>query len=329
MPAGAAGTDLSWAAAIPQSFEPHSFVEFHRTQLPELVERRGTLVAEDLSGAPPLAFRSGQAAFTWVASRRGVEIRDGDKDAATVVEFSERTFSDFLNELLTARGAESCGRARVVRGQLAGWQRWEPAIQSLCSGREIYGPTVWQTLVDRSGEPLDLHRQFSLDDDLGDMQHFFERAGYLHLKAVFSEDEVERYGGEIETARRRITPDDPTSWWSVTADGGNVVTRINYLGRHSSLLNDLAHELRLAKCARVAGLDLRVCDDRLDGPMVFIKNSNVVKGNGDLGWHIDPRSGEARSSALSSRSVSSSTMRIRSTDSCSFSPVRTDTQNMA
>ena len=32
---------------------------------------------------------------------------------------------------------------------------------------------------------------------------------------------------------------------------------------------------------------MRVCDDRLDGPMVFIKNANVVKGNGDLGWHVD------------------------------------------
>ena len=32
---------------------------------------------------------------------------------------------------------------------------------------------------------------------------------------------------------------------------------------------------------------MRVCNDRLDGPMVFIKNANVVKGNGDLGWHID------------------------------------------
>jgi ectoine hydroxylase-related dioxygenase (phytanoyl-CoA dioxygenase family) len=32
---------------------------------------------------------------------------------------------------------------------------------------------------------------------------------------------------------------------------------------------------------------MRVCNDRLDGPMVFVKNSNVVKGNGDLGWHVD------------------------------------------
>ena len=53
------------------------------------------------------------------------------------------------------------------------------------------------------------------------------------------------------------------------------------------MLQTLSHDPRLLRFARLAGPDLRVCDDRLDGPMVFIKNSNVVKGNGDLGWHVD------------------------------------------
>ncbi len=289
--AAVADGGLSWRSAIVRSFEPYGFVRFHREQLPALVERRGHLVAADLRGAPPLAFRCDGTTFTWVASQRGVEVREGDADAATLVELSEATFSEFLHELLTARGAENTGRARLARGELAGWQRWEPAIQSLCSGREIYGPAVSETLVDRAGAPLDLTRGFSIDDDIDDMRRFFERAGYLHLKAVFARDEVERYGAEIEFARKRVTPDDPTSWWSVTADGSDVVTRINYLARHSSLLEDLAHDPRLRQCAHIAGPGLRVCVDRLDGPMVFIKNSNVVKGNGDLVWHIDPALG--------------------------------------
>jgi hypothetical protein len=179
------------------------------------------------------------------------------------------------------------GRASLVRGSLAGWQRFEPAIQSLCEGREIYGPQVWETLVDRDGKPLDLQRRFSLDDDREEMRHFFEAAGYLHLRAVFGADEVERYGREVEHVRSKTTPGDPFSWWSVDASGREVVTRINYLGRHSAVLQALSHDPRLARFARLAGETLRVCDDRLDGPMVFIKNSNVVKGNGDLGWHVD------------------------------------------
>lgn len=289
----AADADVSWASAIVRSFEPYSFVRFHREQLPALVERRGQLVAGDLFGVQPLAFSAGGTTFTWLASERGVEIREGDADAATLVELSEETFSEFLHELLTARGAENSGQARVVRGELKGWQRWEPAIRSLCTGWEIYGPAVWQTLVDRADAPLDLHRQFSVDDDLDEMRHFFGRAGYLHLKGVFTRDEVTRYGAEVEVVRHRITRDDPTSWWSVTADGRDVITRINYLSRHSSLLEKLAHEPRLDRCASVAGRNLLVCNDRLDGPMVFIKNSNIVQGSGDLGWHIDPVLGGA------------------------------------
>jgi hypothetical protein len=107
------------------------------------------------------------------------------------------------------------------------------------------------------------------------------------VKGVFTRAEVERYRAEVEHVRAKTTPGDPFSWWSVNAAGREVVTRINYLGRHSSALQALSHDPRLLRYARLAGPDLRVCDDRLDGPMVFIKNANVVKGQGDLGWHVD------------------------------------------
>jgi len=288
MPTDAFHSGLPWVEAIARSFEPYSFADFHRVQLPALVSRNGHLVLADLRGVPPLAFRSDDGtAFTWVASGEGVRVVEGDSDAVTAVSLSEPTFSEFIHELLTATGAVRTGRAKLLRGDLAGWQRWEPAIQSLCSGREIYSAAVWRTLVDRSGAPLDLRRRFSVDDDVEEMRHFFETAGYLHLKAVFSRSEVERYAAEVEHVRAETEPGDPFSWWSINGSGREVVTRINYLGRHSSELQALSHDPRLRRFARLGGPDVRVCDDRLDGPMVFIKNADVVKGNGDLGWHVD------------------------------------------
>jgi hypothetical protein len=282
------GSGLPWVEAIAQSFEPYSFVEFHRVELPALIARNGHHVAEDLRGVPPLAFRvEGGTTFTWLADRGRLHVADGDVGAATLVELSEATFSEFLHELLTASGAVRTGRARVTRGLLSGWQRWEPAIQSLCSGRPIYTPAVRQTLVDCDGDPLDLHRAFSIDDDVEAMRHFLETAGYLHIRAVFDDEEIRRFRAEVEHCRAASVPGDPFSWWSVTAAGHEVVTRINYLGRYSTPLQELSHDPRLLRFARLAGPDVRVCDDRLDGPMVFIKNANVVKGNGDLGWHVD------------------------------------------
>ncbi len=288
MPTDNAGSGLPWVEAIARSFEPLSFDGFHRDRLPALVARNGRLIAGDLAGVPPLAFRlpAGDA-YTWIPTAHGVRIVEGDAEAETVVELDEATFSEFIHQLITAAGAAMTGRARIVRGSLPGWQRFEPAIQSLCEGREIYGPEVWKTLVDRGSKPLDLGRSFSVDDDVEELRHFFQTAGYLHLRAVFRPDEVERYGAEVEHVREKTKPGDPFSWWSVDSSGREVVTRINYLGRHSDVLQSLSHDPRLERFARLAGSTLRVCDDRLDGPMVFIKNPHVVKGNGDLGWHVD------------------------------------------
>ncbi|MBK6289054.1 MAG: phytanoyl-CoA dioxygenase family protein [Pseudomonadales bacterium] len=282
------GSALPWVEAITRAFEPYSFAEFHRTRLPALIARNGHLVRTDLRGASSLAFRSDDATtFSWIASDDGVRVVEGDAGAATVVALSERTFSEFIHELLTASGAVMTGRATLVRGELCGWKRWEPAIQSLCSGREIYTAEVRHTLLDRSGKPLELRRSFSVADDIEEMRHFLETAVYLHLKAVFGRAEVERHGAEVESARAATTPGDPFSWWSVNSAGREVVTRINYLGRHSAALRALCDDSRLLRFARLAHPGMRVCDDRLDGPMVFIKNANVVKGQGDLGWHVD------------------------------------------
>jgi hypothetical protein len=287
-----AGTELPWIDEIGRSFERHSFERFHRIELPRLISEHGHLVTDDLRGVPPLAFRADdQTTFSWVSGDDGVRVIEGDADAATLIELDERTFSDFLNELLTATGIVRTGRAVVARGTLTGWQRWEPAIQSLLSGRPIYSPAVWDTLVDGNGMPLDLRRSFSVDDPEDEMRHFFLTAGYLHVRGAFTADEVASYGAEVEHCRSRTTPDDGYSWWSVNAAGEEVVTRINYLGRNSSMLQELSHEPRLLRFAQYASADVRVCDDRLDGPMVFIKNANVVKGNGDLVWHVDDGSG--------------------------------------
>lgn len=214
------GTGLPWVEAISRSFDTYAFEDFHRRLLPDLNARYGRLVVDDLRGVDPIAFRSDRGGvYTWEPSRNGVHVVRGDVGAATVVALSEQTFSDFLHELLTASGAVRTGRAQVVRGELAGWKRWGPAIQSLCSGREVYTAAVWRTLVDADGVPLDLHRRFGPDDDASEMRRFLRTAGYLHIRGVFSPAEVERFRAEVEHVRARTTPGDPFSWWSVTPPG--------------------------------------------------------------------------------------------------------------
>lgn len=284
----AAGSELPWVEAIAASFPPYDFDTFHTVELPELSGRHGHLVLDDLAGASAIAFRRpGGTAYTWRPTAAGVEVLPGDEEAATVVELDEATFSEVLHVLLTAVGAVRTERATVSRGRLEDWQRWEPAIQTLRTGRPVYSPAIWDSLVDRDGAPLDVHRSFTLDDDRDEMHHFLATAGYLYVRGVYTAEEAATLGAEVESVRAATTPGDPYSWWSIDAAGDEIVTRINYLGRHSDVLQQHCFDERLTDLAGLAGDDLRVCDDRLDGPMVFIKHSDVVKGNGDLGWHTD------------------------------------------
>lgn len=288
MGADTAGTGLPWVEAIADSFPQHSFDEFHTVRLQKLGAKHRDLVVDDLAGVPPLAFRVPDGrAYTWIAGPEGVRAVEGDADAATVVELDELTFSEYVNELLTATGCVRTQRAEVVRGTLPDWQRWEPATRALLTGRAIYTDAVRATLVDRDGEPLDLHRSFPADGDREEMRHFLVTAGFLHVKGVYTEAEVAGLGAEVEYVRSRTTPGDRLSWWSLNASGEEVVTRINYLGRHSEALQQLCFEPRMTELARLANPEFRVCDDRLDGPMVFVKSSDVVKGSGNLVWHTD------------------------------------------
>ncbi len=282
------GTGLPWVEAIAESFPRQSFRMFHAIHLPACNSLRRDLVIDDLAGVEPIAFRLPDGrAYTWIATTEGVKAVEGDADATTLVELDEETFSEYVNELLSASGCVRTERAHVARGTLQDWKRWEPATRALLTGRPIYTEDVWGALLDRSGQSLDLHGSFPADGDRDEMRHFLNTAGFLHIKGVYSADEVAEFAAAVEYVRTQTTPGDPYSWWSLNADGDEVVTRINYLGRYSDTLQQLCFEPRMTEYAHLANPQFRVCDDRLDGPMVFIKSSNVVKGDGDLSWHAD------------------------------------------
>jgi hypothetical protein len=281
-------TRLPWVDQISAAFPRHDFVDFHRRVVPELVARNGRLVAADVRDAPPIAFQTPEGtAFRWRPAPAGVAVEDGVEGAETIVELPAQLFSDYVNELLSAEGATRTGKAALLKGDVKSWRRWEPAIRSLMDGRPIYGPSAARALVNARGEPLPLAHAFSPDAPPQEMAEYFAVMGYLHIRGVFAPDEIRSISDEVERCRAGSTPGDPFSWWSLNGRGEEVLTRINHCERFSPAIGDLAHDHRMERYARLAGRHLRVCDDRLDGPMVFIKHADVVKGNGDLWWHID------------------------------------------
>lgn len=279
---------LPWVAKISEAFQAHDFDGFHRQTLPDLVRRNGHLVSGYLQGMAPMAFRTPDgAAYTWQASAEGVTAFPGSQGAETVVELSPSAFSDHINQLLSPVGAVQTRRASVVAGSLPGWREWEPAIRSLIDGRPIYSAAIRETLVDREGKPLALDQSFTVDDPIADMAHYLATMGYLRVRGVFAADEIAMLRGEVSHCIEQSVPGDPFSWWSLNSKGEELVTRINHCERFSPALGEMAHDPRLSHYAGLAAPFLRVCDDRLDGPMMFIKLGDIVEGKGDLFWHID------------------------------------------
>ena len=110
-------TQLPWVARISEAFPEYDFERFHLVTLPDLVRLNGHLVSHYLQDLAPIAFTTPDGkAFSLNASADGVTALTGIGAAETVVELSQDTFSDHINQLISATGAVQTSRATVTKG---------------------------------------------------------------------------------------------------------------------------------------------------------------------------------------------------------------------
>jgi ectoine hydroxylase-related dioxygenase (phytanoyl-CoA dioxygenase family) len=263
------------------------FDDFHRRTLPAtLAADAGSAAARDVASVPPIAFRLTDGRAYRLAPRTGtIDIEPGD-DAPTVVELDEAAWRDFVNEIATGAGLLYGGRVRFIRGGQADLERWEPGFRALANGKPIFRPDA-VVLCDRAGAPLDPRRSFTLADTDADLGHFLHETGYLHVRAVFGADEIERLRALVEARQAAARPGDGRSWWATRRDGTSVLCRLIYLGLVEPAIAGLNDEPRLRRLAGLVAEPLRSATDRSDGHTLVIKNPDVVEGLSDLPWHRD------------------------------------------
>ncbi|HJQ82597.1 MAG TPA: phytanoyl-CoA dioxygenase family protein [Candidatus Binatia bacterium] len=256
------------------------FNVFHRDELPaRLATDDGLRAARDVRGVGALAFRLPDGrAYTYTAAGDCIAIDAGDATAETVVALDEADWRRFVDELATAAGLVHGGRARFPRGGYAHLERWEPALRMLFVGRPIYDPTALKV-------PDRLDRSFALDDP--GLATFLRATGFALVKRVFATDEVSRLRAAAERLADDAVPGDRRSWWTRTADGADVLSRITYAGVRAPVIGALDDDARLRRLAALAGDDLRPAGDRCDGHSLVIKHGGVAEGLGDLPWHRD------------------------------------------
>jgi hypothetical protein len=261
-------------------FAPVDFETFHTEELPARIDGgHGALAAPDLRRARPLAFRvRGGPAWTYVPTPAAVELVAGDDGAAAIAELDRTAWSDYANELRTCFGLLYADLVSFPRGSFDDLARWEPALRALFHGRPIYDPA-------RADVPEDLTASFTLDDD--GWPGFFARAGFVHLRGVFTAGEIGELVDEVERLTEAARPGDGRSWWAGRDDGTEVCCRVTYTTLMSARVAALADDARVRRLAGLGPPGLVPTLDCLDGFAVVIKQPGAVEGLADLPWHQD------------------------------------------
>lgn len=255
------------------------FDELHRRILPERIgSALGVAASRDVRDAAGLAFRLADGrAYRLLPDGDAVRVEPGD-DAAVVVELELDAWRDFVGEIASAAGLFYAGRVRFARGDMAGLERWEPALRAWLSGRPIFDPA--RDAVPDPGP-------FTLTSSDDELRRALDRAGFVLVKGVFGRDEVARIADEVASRQAAARPGDGRSWWATTRGGARVLCRLVYLGLAVPAIAALNDDARLRRLAALAPEPLRPAIDRCDGHSVVVKNPDVVDGLSDLPWHRD------------------------------------------
>ena len=268
-------------------FAPIDFEAFHRAELPRrLAAGRGAQAARAAGSLGSLGLRTRDGAAYTYASREGaLALERGDERADTLIELDAEDWQGLVHDYEAAAGLLYGSRVRCLRGDAMKFVLWEPALRHLYTGREIFDAETL-ALRDARGGMLDVSRVFRMGDDGEEMSHFLRTAGFLLVRGVFAQPEVQAFLGEARELAGEARPGDKLSWWSKDASGSEVLCRVTRAAARPRLAT-LPEDARVKSLVALANTPLVHRDGEGNGVTVIFKNPGIREGLSDLPWHRD------------------------------------------
>jgi hypothetical protein len=264
--------------------------EFLEERVPELLEERGVAAKRAASrlGLPSLALDVDGDVVRFDVTGERVDVRAESKsDAALVVALDQGAFGDLMQDVSSTFGAEMMGRADVRRGSVDDFIAWEPLLRFILDGRPIYEPGSL-SFRDGNGDQLNLHRSFEAHESPEEIGHFLAEAGFLHIRGMFTEAEMQAVSAELDDAIAEAAPDDGASWWAKTEAGESYPARILGFNQKSATLRALLHTERFRSLGLLTDdLYVQRDPDVGDSSEGLLKKVGVVEGISDVSWHKD------------------------------------------
>ena len=188
--------------------------------IPKALSRYADLAARGLryKQLPALTLQVDGRSITLSERNGTLGIREGETCSSAAVSLDANALSDLVQDWATTMGLAMNSRARMTRGSFEHWIGWEPVFRALFDGRAVHeaGDIA---LTDRDGNPLDVGRSFVIDDDHTEISHFLHQAGFLHIRNVFTAEEMAAVSADLDAALERARPDDGASWWAGDSNG--------------------------------------------------------------------------------------------------------------
>jgi hypothetical protein len=264
-------------------------VDFFERELPERIATDGWLAVPGARELQPRALAVDTDGGCWTLALDDGElvVRAGDDGAPAKVRLDREQLTDLVHDVRTPMGFLTGGDLQQERGRLDDLLDWWVVLRSLLDRRPVH-TTGAVDFVDPGGEPLDLRRGFDVDAPDEDLAHFLGQAGFLHLRGVFTEDEMAQVSRDMDAAFPSYAPDDGRSWWATTASGEQRAVRLQHFHEHSPTTASLLGDERLTRlCALTT--DGHRPEAQFGGNAVeaLVKPLDVVQGISDLPWHKD------------------------------------------
>jgi len=190
------------------------------------VEERGAPAASDAEvlGLEPVAIRTDGQDWSLRVRAGRVEAVPGAPEGL-LVHLDLAALNDLVQERKSAFGLAIAGRVAGDDHSVHMFCAWDPVLRSVLDGRSLYRPGD-VTLRALGGGRLDLDQAFDLDEPGREAAHFLSEAGFLHLKDVFTDQEMDAIDADLAVAVGSSRPDDGVSWWATTKQGVRYPCRI-------------------------------------------------------------------------------------------------------
>jgi hypothetical protein len=181
----------------------------------------------------------------WTLSWRGdrAHVTAGSHGQARVRLTGEQ-LTDIVNDQSTPVALMSNALLDMPEGGLPDFLNWWLILRSALDERRIHV----------SGDvefSQDTRRSFATDDSDEEMRSFLEEVGYLHIRGLFSEEEMAAVEADYAVAAPHYEKGSVDAWFATTKDGEEHLVRMGGFNRYSEVAANLIEEDRFARIGRI------------------------------------------------------------------------------